>query len=69
VRLDRTTTLRAAFADFIEDKDYQGVRPATLHFYRSNREHFLRDTGIASLDDLTLRISGAGAPHTLSSAL
>jgi site-specific recombinase XerD len=49
------TTFREAFEDFIEDKLYQGARPATIHFYRSNVDHFLRDTGIASLDELTLQ--------------
>lgn len=48
-------TFREAFEDFIEDKLYQGARPATIHYYRSNVEHFLRDTGITTLEDLTMR--------------
>ena len=48
-------SFREAFEDFIEDKLYQGARPATIHFYRSNVEHFLRDTGITSLEELTLQ--------------
>lgn len=52
--MGRTASLREAFEDFIEDKEYQGARPATLHFYRSNWEHFLRDTRITSLEELTL---------------
>lgn len=53
--MDRTATIREAFDDFLGDKEYQGARPATLHFYRSNWEHFLRDTGIESFDELTLK--------------
>jgi site-specific recombinase XerD len=53
--MGRTTSIREAFEDFIADKEYQGARPATLHFYRSNFEHFLRDTGITSLDEMTLQ--------------
>jgi len=49
------TSFREAFEDFIEDKLYQWARPATIHFYRSNVEHFLRDTGITSLEELTLQ--------------
>jgi integrase/recombinase XerD len=48
-------SFREAFEDFIEDKLYQGARPATIHFYRSNVEHVLRDTGITSLEALTLQ--------------
>jgi site-specific recombinase XerD len=48
-------SFREAFEDFIEDKLYQGARPATIHFYRSNVEHFVRDTGITSLEELTLQ--------------
>ena len=48
-------SFREAFEDFVEDKLYQGARPATIHFYRSNVEHFLRDTGITSLEELTLQ--------------
>jgi hypothetical protein len=47
-------TFREAFEDFVEDKLYQGARPATIHFYRSNVEHFLRDTCITSLEELAL---------------
>ena len=49
-----TVPLREAFDDFISDKEYQGARPATLHFYRSNWSHFLRDTGIEAIEELTL---------------
>ncbi|MDZ7801177.1 MAG: hypothetical protein U5K81_10350 [Trueperaceae bacterium] len=69
----RTETLRYAFEDFIGDKEYQGASPAMLHFYRSNWEHFRRDTGVATLDDLTLRTIRAWllkhkhlSPHTLA---
>ena len=48
-------TFREAFEDFIEDKLYQGARPATIHYYRSNVEHFLRDTGIEHLGELNLQ--------------
>ena len=48
-------TFREAFEDFIEDKLYQGARPATIHYYRSNVEHFLRDTGIEQLEELDLQ--------------
>ena len=34
-------TLREAFDDFIADKQYQGVSPATVSFYRRNWAHFL----------------------------
>ena len=51
----REDSFREAFEDFIEDKLYQGARPATIRFYRSNVEHFLRDTGISTLDALTLQ--------------
>ncbi len=49
------TSFREAFEDFIEDKLYQGARPATIHSYRSNVEYFLRDTGLTSLEDLRLQ--------------
>lgn len=49
-------TLREAFEDFMGDKEYQGARPATLHFYRSNWEHFLADTGIETLEELTPQV-------------
>ncbi len=49
-------TVREALDDFIEHKEYQGARPATLHFYRSNWEHFLRDRDITLLDELTLQV-------------
>ena len=48
-------TFREAFEDFIDDKLYQRARPATIHFYRSNIEHFLRDTGIEHLRELNLQ--------------
>ena len=48
-------SFREAFEDFIEDKLYQGARPATIRFYRSNVDHFLRDTGIEQLEELNLK--------------
>lgn len=48
-------SIREVFEDFIADKEYQGARPATLHFYRSNWEHFIRETGIETLEKLTLQ--------------
>ncbi len=51
----REDSFREAFEDFIDDKLYQGARPATIRFYRSNVERFLRDTGITALDALTLQ--------------
>ena len=49
-------TFREAFEDFIEDKLYQRARPATIHFYRSNVEHFVRDTGLEHLEELHLQM-------------
>ena len=49
-------SFREAFEDFIEDKLYQGARPATIHFYRSNVEHFVRDTGLEHLEELHLQM-------------
>jgi len=46
-------TLREAFDDFIADKQYQGVSPATVSFYRRNWSHFIRDTGLETVEELT----------------
>lgn len=51
--MERTTSIREAFGDFLDDKDYQGVRPRTIDFYRRNFEHFLRDTGVEWLEAVT----------------
>jgi len=51
--MERTTSIREAFNDFLEDKDYQGVRPKTIDFYKRNFDHFLRDTGVEWLEDVT----------------
>ena len=45
--------LREAFEDFIADKQYQGVSPATISFYARNWRHFVRDTGVETFEDLT----------------
>lgn len=47
--------IRDVFEDFIADKEDQGARAATLHFFQSNWEHFRRDTEIESLEELTLQ--------------
>ena len=46
-------SLHDAFEDFIADKEYQGVSPATIHFYRRNWAHFLSDTGVDTLAGLS----------------
>lgn len=51
--MERTTPIREAFADFLEDKEYQGVRPMTIDFYRRNFEHFLRDTSVEAFERVT----------------
>lgn len=51
--MTHTRSLREAFEDFIADKRYQGVSPATVSFYRRNWNHFVRDTGVATIDELT----------------
>ena len=45
--------LREAFEDFIPDKQYQGVSPATISFYARNWAHFVRDTGVETFGELT----------------
>lgn len=49
-------TLREAFDDFIADKQYQGVSPATVSFYRRNWAHFVRDTGVRTVRELTPKV-------------
>ena len=51
--MPHTGSLREAFEDFIADKRYQGVSPATVSFYRRNWNHFVRETGVAALKDAT----------------
>ena len=46
-------SLREAFDDFLADKQYQGVSPATISFYSRNWAHFIRDTGVESVADLS----------------
>lgn len=46
-------SLRPAIEDFFEEQEYKGNSPATVDFYRTNVEHFLRDTGITELDQFT----------------
>lgn len=45
--------LREVMEDFCEDQRYKGNSPATLTFYRDNFEHFLKDTGLETLEELT----------------
>ncbi len=51
--MTHTGSLRKVFEDFIAAKRYQGVSPATVSFYRRNWNHFIRDTGVATIDALT----------------
>ncbi len=51
--MERATSIREAFADFLDDKEYQGVRPWTIDFYRRNFEHFLKDTGVEVIGDVS----------------
>jgi site-specific recombinase XerD len=46
-------SLREAFDDFVADKQYQGVSPATISFYSRNWKHFVRDTGVVDVADLS----------------
>ncbi len=46
-------TVREAFDDFVADKQYQGVSPATISFCSRNWSHFVRDTGVETVADLT----------------
>ena len=48
-----SVSLREAFDEFIADKKYQGVSPATISFYARNWNHFVRDTGVESVADLS----------------
>ena len=48
----RAVSLREAFDDFVADKQYQGVSPATISFYSRNWRHFVRDTGVVDVADL-----------------
>lgn len=45
--------LTEAIAEFYEEQDYKGNAPATLNFYKENFDHFLKDTGITTLDEFT----------------
>lgn len=45
--------LREVIEDFCEDQRYKGNSPATLTLYRVSFEHFLKDTGLEELHDLT----------------
>jgi hypothetical protein len=56
------TSIREAFEDFIADKEYQGARPTTLLLYRSNWDHFLRDTGVEKLDIAPSRLRRLNRP-------
>jgi len=51
--MERTTSIREAFDGFLDDKDYQGVRPRTIDVDRRNFEHFPRDAGVEWLEDVT----------------
>jgi hypothetical protein len=50
--MEHVANLRVAFEDFLADREYQGVSPATVSFHRRNRAHFVRDTGVEALEDL-----------------
>jgi integrase/recombinase XerD len=49
----QSVSLREAFDDFVADKQYQGVSPATISFYSRNWAHFIRDTGIETIAELS----------------
>ena len=51
--MERTTSIREAFDGFLDDKDYQGVRPRTIDVDRRNFENFPRDAGVEWLEDVT----------------
>jgi hypothetical protein len=49
----QSVSLREAFDDFVADKQYQGVSPATISFYSRNWVHVIRDTGVEAAVELT----------------
>ena len=53
--MERTTSIREAFADVLDDKAWQGVRPRTIDVYRRSFERFAMDTGLEWLKGATVR--------------
>ncbi len=46
-------SLRCALNDFYEEQEYKGNSPATLLYYRSTVERFLRQAKVSALEELT----------------
>lgn len=50
--------LREAIHDLSDEQEYKGDSPATIEFYRTNLDHFLRDTGVTEATSFTERSTG-----------
>lgn len=48
-------TFRDVLTEFYAEQEYKGNRPATLRFYQQTVGHFLKDTGLTSLEDFSER--------------
>lgn len=46
-------SLRSALNDFYEEQEYKGNSPATLVFYRSTVERFLRQARVSTLEEVS----------------